>query len=390
MAKMNVLVGTAESWIALQIVRSLGRKGITVDCASNYPDALSFHSRYCSGKYSYSSPSDGGRFVDDVIGLLEKKDYVLPYFTNEETLIPLSKERERVQKHTSLYLPPHETLKLASDKGLLMEFSKKHGIPCPMTYKPSSVNEAVEYANQMGYPVVIKPTSSSNARGVNYCKNREELKEKWVQVEKEFPNTLLQEFIPPGGGAMGFEALFNDRSELKASFIHKRIREFPITGGPSTLRESVEHPPVKEYGVKLLSLLGWQGVAMVEFRIDPRDGVPKLMEINPRFWGSLALSIASGVDFPYLLFKLVAEGDIPNVDKYKVGVKCRHLLPDLRHLRQVMLHGPAPGGKSRLATLLSFIPLVDGCWNYDVESIDDPGPSIYEFSEPFLKILRGR
>ena len=385
-----MLVGTAESWIALQIVRSLGRKGVNVDCASHYPDALSFHSRYCSGKYSYSSPSKGASFVDDVVGLLEKKEYVLPYFTTEETVLPISKERKRIQKHTSLLLPSHETLKLASDKGLLMEFSKKHGIPSPMTYKPSSVDEAVERADELRYPVVIKPTSSSNARGVNYCKNREELKTKWVQVEKEFPNPLLQEFIPSGGAAMGFEALFNDHSELKASFIHRRIREFPVTGGPSTLRESADHSQVREYGAKLLSLLGWQGVAMVEFRIDPRDGIPKLMEINPRFWGSLALSIASGVDFPYLRYRLVAEGDIPTVEKYKVGVKCRHLLPDLRYLRHVMLDGPAPGGKGRLATLISFIPLLDGCWNYDVESIDDPLPSVYEFSEPVLKLLRKR
>ena len=35
---------------------------------------------------------------------------------------------------------------------------------------------------------------------------------------------------------------------------------------------------------------------------------PKLIEVNPRFWGSLALAIYAGIDFPYLLYKLAMEG----------------------------------------------------------------------------------
>ncbi len=62
-----------------------------------------------------------------------------------------------------------------------------------------------------------------------------------------------------------------------------------------------------ELGLSLLKSLNWIGVAMAEFKVDPRDGIPKLMEVNPRFWGSLHLAIVSGVDFPYLILKM-AEG----------------------------------------------------------------------------------
>ena len=87
-----------------------------------------------------------------------------------------------------------------------------------------------------------------------------------------------------------------------------------------------------ELSIRLLKSIGWYGVAMVEYREDPRDGRCKIMEINPRFWGSLPLAIAAGVDFPYLLYKMVIDGDIRPVLNYPEGVRCRWLLPgDILH-----------------------------------------------------------
>ena len=60
----------------------------------------------------------------------------------------------------------------------------------------------------------------------------------------------------------------------------------------------------------------------IEFRIDSRDGVPKIMEVNPRFWGSLQLSILSGVDFPYLLYKAL----LPLLNSNQLQNKVFHYL----------------------------------------------------------------
>jgi hypothetical protein len=108
---------------------------------------------------------------------------------------------------------------------------------------------------------------------------------------------LVQERIPKEGDSLGVSALFDENSRVKAAFVHRRLREYPITGGPSTLRESVSRPEILELGLSLLKALDWFGVAMVEFKMDPRDDTPKLMEVNPRFWGSLQLAISSGVHF---------------------------------------------------------------------------------------------
>jgi len=93
---------------------------------------------------------------------------------------------------------------------------------------------------------------------------------------------------------------------------------------------------MKEFALRLLKVLNWHGVAEVEFKLDPRDSVPKFMEINGRFWGSLELAMAAGIDFPYLLYLLAVDGDVKPVLRYKVGVKRRWLEGDLIYISNVL------------------------------------------------------
>lgn len=89
-----------------------------------------------------------------------------------------------------------------------------------------------------------------------------------------------------------------------------------------------------EASKKLLAAVDWQGVAMVEFKRDVRDGKAKLMEINGRFWGSLQLAIASGIDFPVLYLKWLLQGEQNESlkDNYKIGLQMKWLLGTLDHL----------------------------------------------------------
>ena len=143
-------------------------------------------------------------------------------------------------------------------------------------------------------------------------------------------DVVIQEYIP--GQGYGFYGLFR-YGEPRAIFMHKRRREFPITGGASTSAESYYDERLKEQGIRLLSGLKWHGVAMVEMKRDERDGEYKLMEINPKFWGSLDLSIQAGVNFPYLTAKMALYGDVDPVMDYDRDVKFSWPFPqDLLHL----------------------------------------------------------
>jgi predicted ATP-grasp superfamily ATP-dependent carboligase len=215
-------------------------------------------------------------------------------------------------------------------------------------------------------PAVIKPRISSGSFGIAYVRRKEDLLPVYQKIHARYPFPLIQEWIPNGAGTYGFSALFDEASSVKAVFIHKKLRTYPIQGGPSTLREGVQHSQIMELGLSLLKSLNWTGVAMAEFKVDPRDGIPKLMEINPRFWGSLHLAILSGVDFPYLILKMARGETVEPVLHYPTGTRCRWLLfGDILHF----LNNP-----HRFHLDPSFFHFFDPDTSYDIISKDDAGP----------------
>jgi predicted ATP-grasp superfamily ATP-dependent carboligase len=215
------------------------------------------------------------------------------------------------------------------DKVTTLRIANKIGIPLPKT---SFARNADEIEIPAEFPLIVKPSRGSGSRGMSVVGNVEELKRAVAEISKRGLVAIIQEKIPVEGAGYGVSVLFNFESKPRAVFVHKRLREYPVKGGPSTLRISVKYPELAETGVSLMKEIGWIGAGMVEFKIDPRDGVPKLMEINPRLWGSLQLSISSGIDFPELLVKMALDGDIPEIPDYKEGIMARWLLPgDILH-----------------------------------------------------------
>ena len=94
------------------------------------------------------------------------------------------------------------------------------------------------------------------------------------------------------------------RGEPLLLFQHRRIREYPISGGVSTCCESMPlDPKLRDWSVALLKAMNWDGVAMVEFRYDEASGRAVLLEVNGRFWGSLPLAVHAGCDFPYEFYR---------------------------------------------------------------------------------------
>jgi len=143
----------------------------------------------------------------------------------------------------------------------------------------------------------------------------------------------------------------------------------------------------------LLGTLRWHGVAMVEFKLDTRDGRPKLMEINGRFWNSLPLAVAAGVDFPFLLYRLATEGEAPECFDYRPGVRCRWLVGDARHLAGVLRGRPAgwpDAFPSRGGTITDFMKFFGRDLHYDDLWLSDPLPFVADVADLALRRLPGQ
>jgi predicted ATP-grasp superfamily ATP-dependent carboligase len=204
-------------------------------------------------------------------------------------------------------------MQLACFKQNSVAVAERLGIPVPQTYSdPTTVTR---------FPVVVKKNVGAGA--VRYVNDAAEL------ARTDTTDSLVQEYVP--GTGYGFFALF-DHGRERAIFMHRRLREYPVTGGASTAAESFYDEELRDLGLRLLRGLDWHGVAMVEFKKDERDAIYKLMEVNAKFWGSLDLAIVAGVDFPWLAVQLALGKLDEDVTDYAVGLRFRWAFDDLMHL----------------------------------------------------------
>jgi len=200
---------------------------------------------------------------------------------------------------------------------------------------------------------------------------------------------LVQERVV--GAGIGVFLLLWD-GEVRAAFAHRRIREKPPSGGVSVLSESVAlDPELLARSVALLRDFDWCGVAMVEYKVDERTGIPYLMEVNGRFWGSLQLAIDAGVDFPTILVDAASGSPARPAPKYKVGKRLRWEWGDVDNLAVRLRHSPTrlalpDGAPGRLKGLVDFARAFGPGTRGEILRRDDPRP----FLQETLNWFRGR
>lgn len=391
----EVLVTDGNQRSTLALTRALGRQGIKVTVGAEEFPCLSSQSKFCSRTQVYRAPlSDPDGFAEDIFRELQSRNYDLLIPMADLTAFLVSQTKKKLSSSTRIPLPEIEIFEKASDKAEVLRLAQENGIPIPRTYFIEGFDEIKDLSSRLAYPVVIKPRRSKffvgNGwvhAGVDYAHSADELILKCNSQKKLLPPPLIQERVT--GSGYGVFALFN-RGKPRAIFFHQRLREKPPSGGVSVLSESIPVDPLmKRYAVRVLEKLRWHGVAMVEFKFDRKDHQPKLMEINPRFWGSLQLAIHSGVNFPYLLYRMIMEGDVKSVSEYKKGTKNRWLLGDLDHLLARLLRSNRelnlpPGFPGRWKSLGRFFKFSERDLKYEVLTSEDPRPGFYELKE-YLK-----
>lgn len=378
---MNVLLTDANKRTALYALRSLGKRGINITAteSNTVKKPIGFYSKYCKYKIFTPNPEDEN-YIKVMLELAKKSDVLIPIST--DSMLPISKHLDEFNAVTKVPIPCYESLEIAVDKRKTLEFAQKNEVSIPKTFVPTNEIELKALSQELNYPVVIKISRGSGAKGVVYANSPQDLICKYKSLQCIDDHPLVQEYIK--GQGYGVFALFNKNSKVRAFFVHKRIREYPITGGQSTFCESVKDTEILNCGLKLLEKLNWYGLAMVEFKLDEHDNKPKLMEINPRFWGSMPLAIASGVDFPYLLYKLAIDGDIEPVTTYRTGVRTRFLFSDLFACYQNFRKRPDKGN----VIWETIQPFFDKNVHEGLMTIDDPIPGIQHLWDRFSRIKR--
>jgi predicted ATP-grasp superfamily ATP-dependent carboligase len=383
----HVLVTDASRGSAVAFIRSLGRRGWRVTAADSDRHSPGFRSRYVSGRLVYPAPT---RQADAAVEAIEATvrrtgvDLVIPIA--DDIGLPLADARDRFEGLTRLALPDPTAMDITHDKAATLSLAQRCGVPIPPTRTVATADEAVREAESLGWPVVIKPrvsrvvTAHGTVEGftVAYAGDGTTLRTRMRRLEGR-TGALLQRWQP--GEGIGVELLAHEGRPL-AAFQHRRLREVPVTGGASALRESMPLDPILyAHAVSLLARIAWTGLAMVEFRQTPAG--PELMEINGRVWGSLPLAVRSGMDFPGRWADLLFDGppgrDLPVATDYRVGVRARDLRLEATWIANVSLGRrrypelPFPPRRAAVGALAS---LLDPRIGDDLLSRDDPKPGL--------------
>jgi len=379
------LVLDANQRSSLAVTRSLGPRGVSVYTADCTDRSLAGCSRWSSANLrcpsAEAAPSEFSAWVSTIVRELEVE--VIFALTEVSSRTLLASEDAAVRK--LLPFPDAATLELLADKARLLVLATSLGIPCPATTLYERGLDLRPH-DLPAYPLVLKPTRSHvlvegrwMPTGVRVVADKAELELLLATdpILAEHP-VLVQEYVP-GRGA-GIFALYAHGQPV-AFFAHRRLREKPPSGGVSVLSESVAlAPELLGYAKQLLDRSAWHGVAMVEFRVTP-EGRPYLMEVNARFWGSLQLAIDSGVDFPWLLWR-VSHGSHPElVPTYQVGRRLRWLLGDLDHLYLSLRDAPAGQWAGRIAKLGEFLAPHPFRTRHEIDRWSDPRPAWFELKE---------
>ena len=385
---VDVIVSNCGSRFSYNIVRSLARNGLRVAIGQDAASGIARFSRYPVARFGHPPfQRDGPGFMASLLAAVERFEPAVYIPADEEIYLVARHRAELENRGVAVPIASPAVLERLHDKSTSVELAQSLGIPTPATGKPRSVAEVEVFAREHGGAAIVKVTRRLKAE------SRLVTSGVWRVAAAELPGKLerimadhgfglgdflVQEVVP--GRGYGVSMLFNE-GRLRARFVHRRLRERAATGGPSTLRESVRHPELEAHAERLLADVRFHGVAMVEFRVDEDTGQTWFIEVNPRFWGSLALPIRAGVDFPTLLYRIAREGDVEPVLEYETDIRVRWLAGDASALLKDAIR------RRRWPPVRQIFARADG---YDELYRDDLKPFFAEIVLPLQRLVRRR
>ncbi|MGA8022822.1 MAG: hypothetical protein WA361_05920 [Candidatus Acidiferrales bacterium] len=372
----------------LAIVRSLGQRGIPI-CVLDDEHSISRFSRYTKFGIQVPDLRDEKATIEillDVGRRLNLKGWVL-FPTRDENVAALSRHRAALAEVFRVPTPEWETVQWMWDKRNTYKLAMELKIPIPESWFPTDSDDVERITTP--FPLALKPAIKEHFVYATRVKawranNKAELRDLLRRANSVTgPGEIIVQDLIPGDGRhqFGYCAFFKDGKAV-GSMVTRRRRQHPYEfGRASTFVETIDLPALESLSERFLQKINYYGLVEVEFKLDPRDGQFKLLDVNPRTWGYHSLGVSAGVDFPYLLY--ADQVGIPlQPCRGKPGVSWIRLLTDFPT-------GVMDVGSGRL----SLKEYLGSLRNFDTEAVfsrKDPMPGIVECALlPYLAVRRG-
>jgi len=296
----------------LGIVRSLGRLGVPVYVVDSAPRAPAFYSRYCRRGFVHDVDRPDGeetvRALLDVARTIGRRSILLP--TTDDTTLLVGAHAERLREAFTLVDLPVELARSLCSKKDMHHLARQCGLPTAETVFPQSRDDVLSFVEDAVFPVMLKGIDGvalqrrAGAR-MFIVPSRAELLARYDALEDpSAPNLMLQEYIPGGDDTVWmFNGYFNADSECLFGITGKKIRQHPVYRGATTLGICLRNDTVADMTARFMKAIGYRGILDIGYRYDARDGLYKVLDVNPRIGATFRLFVAdNGMDVARALY----------------------------------------------------------------------------------------
>lgn len=290
----------------LGVIRSLGRVGVPVYAVQEDSLAPAAHSRYLRGRWLWSpdpAETDGIRTgLAELADRIGQRSVLIP--TDDAAAIFLAEHGDPLRQFFQFAEPPRDLPRQLAGKYSMFQLCRQLDVPCAEATLVGAWDEALEFAAEVGYPLVAKLaapwlTRAGKVRSTTIVGDEDELAELYSRCgDAAVGGLMLQEFIPGGSGDDWFFHGYCDAASVcRPAFTGVKERSYPANAGLTSLGCCVENEALLRESAKLLEQLAFSGIVDLDFRWDARDRRYKLLDFNPRLGAQFRLfRDSAGVD----------------------------------------------------------------------------------------------
>jgi predicted ATP-grasp superfamily ATP-dependent carboligase len=403
MEKVPAVVCPLDEHMGLDIARSLGKNNIQVYGIDPNPNVIGKWSKYCELVLSPDPKKNQTEFIKFMITWAQNNRFKpVLYPLSDDMVLLFSKERETLGKDFEYVMPKHELLNSLLTKEGLISAAISCDVPVPITWTPKNIEEVKSMISEIRFPVILKPIESSywhterirkllrdsiisGQTKVKLCQDVQELIDSYANISQHDSRMIIQEVItgPVTNGA--YVTFYLDRhSNPLGIFTGRKMRVLPMGFGSSCFVHSCHNPDVEQLAMKLLSGVGYQGLGGLEFKLDDRDGLYKVIEFNTRYGMWDGLGIRCGINNPYIAYYDALRLPVSPQRDYREGVIWVDWQRDVRAFWMLW--------KRNMLSFVDWLRSFRGEKMWAIYSKDDWRPgvafTVHIFQEFFRRVLR--
>lgn len=313
--------------MGLGVIRALGKMNVPVVAVYyDHEKDMGYTSRYVTRRIHAPHPERSANdFIDLLCNLGKSHGGGILFPVSDETLVTVSKNKTKLGQFFKVACTEWEITRKYIDKKYTYALAAQAGVAAPRTINPTSLDEVERFSHEIEFPCLIKPSQSHLffarfGRKMVPVSNPDEMIRYYLQALEAGLEVVLQEIIPGDDDqVVNYNSYFVDGQPF-TEFTAQHVRKAPPQFGSPCVAISRHIPEVIEPGRKILQALNFYGYSCSEFKLDPRDGVYKLMEVNGRHNLSTLLAVRCGINFPWLHYCHLSSGELPSFSSFSPGI----------------------------------------------------------------------